>query len=182
MESSDFFQPLQNFSFHLDRCVRVVGIPGGIRMYLSYFDKVPGGNERYWEVPFLFWYFFWDQRKNCIISKLSTSSSYTPHSQSTHALNNFKSQSQTCVKKSNKRPHRRTLSKQAKNKLPMNGDQHLPVGYNEHNLLLPSCVFLLPLSATDEEERLVPIYLIQDWLASARRTDLFSQAFHCGWI
>ena len=144
-------------------------------MYLSYFDKVPGGNERYWEVPSYFGmcptyfgtgptYFgiFLDQRKNCIISKLSTSSSYTPHSQSTHALNSFKSQSQTCVKKSNKRPHRRTLSKQAKNKLPMNGDQHLPVGYNEHNLLLPSCVFLLPLSATDEEERLVPIYPIQD--------------------
>ena len=56
-------------------------------------------------------------------------------------------------KKSNKRPHMQTLSKQAKNKHPKNGDQHPPVGCNEHNLLFPFCVFLLPLSATDEEER-----------------------------
>jgi hypothetical protein len=39
---------------------------------------------------------------------------------------------------------------------------NIPVGWNEHNLLLPSCFFLLPLSATDEEERLIPIYPIQD--------------------
>ena len=56
-------------------------------------------------------------------------------------------------KKSNKRPHRHTLSKQAENKHPKNGDQHPPVGCNEHNLLFPFCVFLVPLSATDEEER-----------------------------
>ena len=68
-------------------------------------------------------------------------------------------------KKSNRMPHRYTLSKQAENKRPKNDDQH-PVGWNEHNLLLHSCVFLLPLSATDEEERQTLIYPIQDWLKS----------------
>jgi hypothetical protein len=37
----------------------------------------------------------------------------------------------------------------------------VPVGWNKHNLL-PSCVFLLPLSAIDEEERRVPTYMIQN--------------------
>ena len=39
---------------------------------------------------------------------------------------------------------------------------NIPVGWNQHNLLLPSCIFLLLLSVTDGEERLIPIYLTQD--------------------
>ena len=65
-------------------------------------------------------------------------------------------------KKSNRRSHRHTLSKlQAENKRPKNGDQH-PYSWNEHNLILPSRVFLLPPFATNEEERPISIYLIQD--------------------
>jgi hypothetical protein len=55
---------------------------------------------------------------------VSTSTSYKPHSKSTHPLNSSKSQFQTCVKKSNRRPHRHTFNKQAENKCLKNVDQH----------------------------------------------------------
>jgi len=105
--------------------------------------------------------FFLDQRKNYIISKLSTSSRYTQHSQSTHALSSSKSQFQTCVKNQIEgHTGIRLVSRLRTSAQRMT--TNIPVGWNEHNLLLPSCVFLFPLSATDEEERLIPIYPIQD--------------------
>uniref|UniRef100_A0A0A9C1N3 Uncharacterized protein n=1 Tax=Arundo donax TaxID=35708 RepID=A0A0A9C1N3_ARUDO len=52
-------------------------------------------------------------------------------------------------------PHRHTLSNQAENRYSKNDGQH-PCRRNEHNLLLPSYVFLLP-SATEEEEKLTLI-------------------------
>ena len=130
---------------------------------------------------FVVFSFFLDQRKNCIISKLSTSSRYTQHSQSTHALSSSKSQSQTCVKNQIE-GHTGIHSASRLRTSAQRTATNIPVGWNEHNLLLPSCVFLLPLSATDEEERLILIYPIQDWLTSVWRTDLFSQALHRGWI
>jgi hypothetical protein len=79
---------------------------------------------------------FLDQRKNFIISKLSTSSSYTQHSQSTHALSSSKSQSQTNVKKSNRRPHmHRSGSKLRTSAQRM--ATNIPVGWNDH------CLFFL---------------------------------------
>jgi hypothetical protein len=56
---------------------------------------------------------------------------------------------------------------------------NIPVRWNEHDLL-PFFVFLLPLSAIDGEERLIPIYAIQDWSKSTRgggEANLFSQVF-----
>jgi hypothetical protein len=66
---------------------------------------------------------FFNQRENCIISKLSTLANYTLHSQCTHTLSNSKSQYQTC-KNPNRRLHRHTLSKQTENKCPKNDYQH----------------------------------------------------------
>ena len=104
---------------------------------------------------------FLDQKKNCIISKLSISSRYTQHSQSTHALSSSKSQSQTCVKNQIEGHTGIRLASRLRTSAKRMAT-NIPVGWNEHNLFLPSCVFLLPLSATDEEERLIPIYSIQD--------------------
>ena len=107
------------------------------------------------------WSFFFNQSKNCIISKLSTSSRYTQHSQSTHALSSSKSQFQTCVKNQIE-GHTGIHSASRLRTSAQRTATNIPVGWNEHNLLFPSCVFLLPLSATDEEETLIPIYPIQD--------------------
>ena len=104
---------------------------------------------------------FFYQRKNCIISKMSTSSRYTQHSQSTHALSNSKTQSQTYVKNQIKGHTCKHLASRLRTSTQRTAT-NIPVGWNERNLLLTSCVFLLPLSATDEEERLIPIYTIQD--------------------
>jgi hypothetical protein len=56
--------------------------------------------------------FFWDQWKNCIISKLSTS-----HSKE------LQISIPTLYRKSSRRTHRHTLSKQVENKRPKNDDQ-----------------------------------------------------------
>ena len=100
---------------------------------------------------------FLDQKKNCIISTLSTSSRYTQHSQSTHVLSSSKSQSQTCVKNQIE-CHTDIRSASRLRTSAQRMATNIPVGCNEHNLLLLSCVFLLPLFATNEEERLIPIY------------------------
>ena len=89
---------------------------------------------------------FLDQRKNCIISKLSTSSRYTQHSQSTHALSSSKSQSQTCVKNQIE-GHTGIRSASRLRTSTQRTATNIPVGWNEHNLLLPSCVFLLSSSS-----------------------------------
>ena len=83
-------------------------------------------------------------------------------------------------KKLNKRSHRHTLSKQAENQRPKNNDQHplqARMSKSSSFLRLSSSFF-----CHDEEERLTPIYPIQNWLTSAWRTDFFSQALHHGWI
>ena len=87
---------------------------------------VPAVGVHHWRMAIRslgFAFFFSDQRKACIMSKLSiikihaTLAKYSRTKQLQNSIPNL-------CKKSNRRSHRHTLSKLAENKRPKNGDQH----------------------------------------------------------